>query len=171
MRNDITCFSNGCCDVVGSLVETALWPLSFSREVLGGRISPMLMQGSPLVPGDHTGIVQLCRRLSGPKPEIQHDRRGRGVPTLTWEEVTNKEGKRLCCSCSKKEIIRLSNDSKLALNRWVKKGVYCVESYTIPYAMLKRLRWPTLPAEHTIRELTYRATIELDLSLDPACMI
>ncbi len=24
-----------------------------------------------------------CRRPSGPKPEIQHDRRGRGVPTLT----------------------------------------------------------------------------------------
>jgi hypothetical protein len=25
----------------------------------------------------------ICRRPSGPKPEIQHDRRGRGVPTLT----------------------------------------------------------------------------------------
>ena len=24
-----------------------------------------------------------CRRPSGPKPEIQHNRRGRGVPTLT----------------------------------------------------------------------------------------
>jgi hypothetical protein len=24
-----------------------------------------------------------CRRPSGPKPEIQHDQRGRGVPTLT----------------------------------------------------------------------------------------
>jgi hypothetical protein len=24
-----------------------------------------------------------CRRPYGPKPEIQHDRRGRGVPTLT----------------------------------------------------------------------------------------
>ncbi len=24
-----------------------------------------------------------CRRPSGPKPEMQHDRRGRGVPTLT----------------------------------------------------------------------------------------
>ncbi len=37
--DDITWFSNGCCDV-GSLVETALWPLSFSLEVLGGRVSP-----------------------------------------------------------------------------------------------------------------------------------
>ncbi len=24
-----------------------------------------------------------CRRPSGPKPEIQHDRKGRGMPTLT----------------------------------------------------------------------------------------
>jgi hypothetical protein len=35
---------------------------------------------------------------------------------------------------------------KLALNRRVKKGVYHVESYMIPYAMLKRLRWSTSPA-------------------------
>jgi hypothetical protein len=27
--------------------------------------------------------VTVCSRPSGPKPEIQHDRRGRGVPTLT----------------------------------------------------------------------------------------
>jgi hypothetical protein len=50
------------------------------------------------------------------------------------------------------EIIRLRNDSKLALNQGVKKGVYCIESYTIPYATLKRLRWPTSPAE---KEATY----------------
>jgi hypothetical protein len=72
--------------------------------------------------------------------------------TLTWKEVTSREGKRLYCSCSKKEIIRLRNDSKLALNQWVKKGVYCIESYTIPYATIKRLRWPTSPAE---KEATY----------------
>ncbi len=34
-----------------------------------------------------------CRRPSGPKPEIQHNRRGRGMSTLTWEEVTIREGK------------------------------------------------------------------------------
>ncbi len=146
--NDITCFSNRSCDVVGSLVETALWLLSFSWEVLGGRVSPMKTQGSPwVVPGDHTRIVPLCHRPSGLKPEIQHNRRGRGMPILTWEEVTSREGKRLCCSCSKKEIIRLRNDSKLALNQRVKESVYHVESYTIPYATLKQLRWPTSPAE------------------------
>ena len=64
--------------------------------------------------------------------------------------------------------------NKLAPNQGVEKGVCRVESYTIPYATLKRLRWPTSPTEkkpHTIRELTYRATVELDPSLDPACMI
>ncbi len=74
------------------------------------------------------------------------------MPALTWEEVTIREGKRRCCSCTKKEIIRLRNDSKLALNWWVQKGVYCVEFYTIPYTTLKRLRWRTSPAE---KEATY----------------
>ncbi len=92
-------------------------------------------------------------RPSGPKPEIQHNQRGRGMPTLTWEEVSIREGNRSCCSCAKKEIIRLRNDSKLvALNRRVEKGVYCVESYTIPYATLKRLRWCASPAK---KEATY----------------
>ncbi len=95
----------------------------------------------------YNSYLYTCRKPSVPKPEIQHNRRGRGVPTLTWEEVTSREGKRLCCSCSKKEIIRLRNDSKLALNQRFKKGVYPVESYMIPYATLKRLRWPTSPAE------------------------
>jgi hypothetical protein len=153
VHDDVTCFSNGCCNIVGCLVGTALWLLSFAWKVLGGRVSPKKTQGSPqVVPGDTTGTVRLCHRPSGPKPEIQHDRRGRGVPALTWEEVTIREGNRRCFSCTKKEIIRLRNDSKLALNRRVKKGMYHVESYTIPYAMLKRLRWPTSPAD---KEATY----------------
>ncbi len=59
---------------------------------------------------------------------------------------------------SKKEIIRLRNDSKLALNQRVKKGAYCVESYTIPYATLTRLRWPTAPAE---KEATYYTRVNV----------
>ncbi len=47
VRNDVTCFSNGCCNVVGRLVETALWPLSFAWKVLGGIVSPTKTQGSP----------------------------------------------------------------------------------------------------------------------------
>ncbi len=97
-------------------------------------------------------ILGKWSRPSGPKPEIQHDQRGRGVPTLTWEEVSTREGKRRCYCCTKKEIIRLRNDFKLALNWRVKKGVYRVESYTIPCATLKRLRWRTSPAE---KEATY----------------
>ncbi len=56
------------------------------------------------------------------------------------------------------EIMRLRNDSKLALNRQVKKGVYRVKSYTIPYATLKRLRWPTSPAE---KEATYYTRVNV----------
>jgi hypothetical protein len=41
-RNDVTCFSNGCC-YVGSLIEIALWPLSFLLEFLGGKVSPRCM--------------------------------------------------------------------------------------------------------------------------------
>jgi hypothetical protein len=48
--------------------------------------------------------------------------------------------------------MRLKNDSKLALNQRVKKGVLRVESYTISYATLTRLRWPTSPAK---KEATY----------------
>jgi hypothetical protein len=36
--------------------------------------------------------------------------------------------------------------TKLAFNRWVEKSVYRVESYTIHYATLTRLRWHTSPA-------------------------
>jgi hypothetical protein len=82
-----------------------------------------------VIPKDLCIHLLSCRRPSGPKPEIGYDRRGRGVLALTWEKVISREGKRLCCSCYKKEIIRHRNDSKLALNRWVKKGVYRVESY------------------------------------------
>ena len=48
-----------------------------------------------------------CNKPFVPKPEIQHDQRGRGVLTLTWEEVTIREGKRRCCSCTKIEIMSL----------------------------------------------------------------
>ncbi len=110
-------FFNGCCNVVGHLVETAIRPLSFSLEVLVGRVSPKKTQGSPpSSTGRHytTGIVRLSRRPSGPKPEIQHDRRGRGVPTLTWEEVNIRESNRRCCSCTKKEnlSLRLAEEMK-----------------------------------------------------------
>ncbi len=52
-------------------------------------------------------VIMSCHWLSGPKPEIQHDQRGRDVPTLTWEEVTIREGKRRCCNCIKMEIMSL----------------------------------------------------------------
>ncbi len=58
-------------------------------------------------PSTLKGCVGTCSRPSGPKPEIQHNQRGRGMPTLTWEEVTIREGKRRCCSYTKKEILSL----------------------------------------------------------------
>ncbi len=73
--DDVTCFSNGCCNV-GNLVETELWLLSFCWRFLETEF--------PL-----DTMVTLIRktagncRPSGPKPEIQHNQRGRGVPTLT----------------------------------------------------------------------------------------
>jgi hypothetical protein len=84
------------------------------------------------------------------------------MPTLTREEVTIRRETRWCCSCTKKEIIRLRNDSKLVLNQQVEKGVYCVESYMIPYAMLKRLRWRTSPTE---KEATHYTGVKVQSDL------
>ncbi len=52
----------------------------------------------------YIAIAYACSRPSGPKPEIQHNRRGRGVPTLTWEEVTIREGRRRCCVVPKRKL-------------------------------------------------------------------
>ncbi len=55
VRDDVTCFSNGCCNVVGGLVETALWPLSFAWKVLVGRVSPdARVTLSRKIPGRYT---------------------------------------------------------------------------------------------------------------------
>jgi hypothetical protein len=63
----LTCFSNGCCNVVGGLVETALWPLSFAWKVLGGKVSPKKTQGSPqVVPGDTTESYDCAVGLLAP---------------------------------------------------------------------------------------------------------
>jgi hypothetical protein len=40
VRDDVTCFSHGCCNVVGGLVKTALRPWSFMWKILVGRVSP-----------------------------------------------------------------------------------------------------------------------------------
>ncbi len=77
--------------------------------------------------------IRRCHRPSGPKPETQHDRRGRGVPTLTWEEVTIREGKRRCCSCSKKEIMSLRLAEEMIFSLRPRSRANCVGFYTIPY--------------------------------------
>jgi hypothetical protein len=48
--DDVNCFSNGCCNV-GSLVDTLLWPLSVSLEVLGSRVFPRCKGHPKLVTG------------------------------------------------------------------------------------------------------------------------
>ncbi len=65
------------------------------------KIQDLVMNKQPHV------LADICNKLFCPKPEIQHDWRGRGVPTLTWEEVTIREGKRRCCSCTKKDFMSL----------------------------------------------------------------
>ncbi len=56
VRDDVTCFSNGCCDVVGGLVETALLPWSFASKVLVGRVpSDARVTLSRKIPGRFTG--------------------------------------------------------------------------------------------------------------------
>ncbi len=74
-----------------------------------------------------------CRRSSCPKPEIQHDRRGRSMPTLTWEEVTSREGKRSCCSWSKKEIMSLGFYLKVIYCLCTRSCANRVGFCTIPY--------------------------------------
>ncbi len=135
MRDGITCFSNGCCNIVGRLVETALWPWSFVWKVLGGRVSPDARVAlSRKIPGRFTGIVWLCRKPFGPKPGIQHHGRGRGVPTLTWEEVTIiREGKRRCCSCTKMEIMSLRLAEEMIFSLCASSCANRVGFYTIPY--------------------------------------
>ncbi len=86
----------------------APWPSQAQMDVAippkPGEMSSLATKKSPPAGGvndDHLSNLSesyICHRPSGPKPEIQHDRRGRGMPTLTREEVTIREGKRSCCS-------------------------------------------------------------------------
>ncbi len=46
-------------------------------------LSSVLMSWQNQYNLNHSTLPQSCGRPSGPKPEIQHERRGRGVPTLT----------------------------------------------------------------------------------------
>jgi hypothetical protein len=90
---------------------------------------------------------QHCRRPSGSKPEIQHNRRGRGVPTLTWEEVTIREGKRSCCRCSKKEIMSLGFYLKVIYGLRTRSHANRVGFYTIPYIQVHILVFALLKSE------------------------
>ena len=89
--DDVTVFSHGCCKI-GCLVETGLlglevscWRFLEAEFPLDARVT----LSSPGLPG----IIRLCSRPFCPKPEIQHDRRGRGMLTLTGEEATIRERK------------------------------------------------------------------------------
>ncbi len=134
MHDDVTCLPNGCCNVVGRLIETLLWPWSFTWKVFGGKVSPdARVTLSRKIPGRFTGIVRLCHKPFGPKPGIQHDGRGRGVPTLTWEEVTIREGKRRCCSCTKMKIMSLRLAEEMIFSLRARSRANHVGFYMIPY--------------------------------------
>jgi hypothetical protein len=59
------------------------WQRRRQRGVGGGSGSGCAV-GRAAAAGEGRDVLAMyCRKPSGPKPEIQHDRRGRGVPTLT----------------------------------------------------------------------------------------
>ncbi len=80
----------------------------FVMTVLGGRC-PYLCDRLLLTWQDLHDFVSdwMVPKAFCPKPGIQHSWRGRGLPTLTWEVVTIREGRRRCCSCTKLEIMSL----------------------------------------------------------------
>ncbi len=80
-----------------------------------------------------------CNKPFGPKPEIQHNQRGRGMPTLTWEEVFIREGKRRCCSCTKMEIM------SLGLYLIVIYKSVCKESCVLQHQQCQKVGVGTMP--------------------------
>jgi hypothetical protein len=91
------------------------------------------------IPNNRT-ITYACSKPVGPKPEIQHNQRGRGVPTLTREEVTLREGKRRCCSCTKKTIMSLRLKVKVIFSLQA-RSMYHVGFYTIAYIRVHIQSW------------------------------
>jgi hypothetical protein len=63
----------------GSFVEHTPDADSYQGELLGLIAIYLILCGV----NESSPNLTSCHRPSGPKPEIQHDRRGRGVPTLT----------------------------------------------------------------------------------------
>ncbi len=114
-------------------------------------------------------IALYCHRPSGPKPEKQHNRRRRGMLTLTWEEVTITECNRRCCSCTKKEIKSLG---------FYLKVIYkfaCKESCILQCQQCQKVGVGTLPMSERIHILyltsTYKIGIGWEVSLIPICVI
>ncbi len=106
------------------------------EEVWGG-CQPQPWHNHIILPPQVTQNPKICCRPSGLKPEIQHNWRGRGMPTLTWEEVTIREGKRRCCSCTKMEIMSLGFYLKVNFSLHARSRAYCVGSYPIPYIRVR----------------------------------
>ncbi len=68
-------------DVVESLaLDIAYAVVAVSLGKSAASVASMAVAGHNVLSVQKKGV---CRRPSCPKPEIQHDRRGRGVPTLT----------------------------------------------------------------------------------------
>ncbi len=93
--------------------------------------------GTPPTSSAHLGLFSgnkknpaMCHKPFNPKPGIQHSWRGRGMPTLTWEEVIIREGKRRCFSCTKMEIMSLEFYLKVIYYLHVRSHVYYNASNT-----------------------------------------
>ncbi len=110
------------------------WAPSCPRESMA--CHPVFLRLNPHPPhspqANETLPALHCSRPFCPKLEIQHDRRGRGVPTLTGEEVTVQRKKRWCCRY-KKLNYELKTKCKSDLQSANKEHAYHVGFCTIPY--------------------------------------
>ncbi len=151
----------------GCLVETALWPWSFSLEVLRGRVSPRC-KGHPKYSWI-TWIDWLCSRSFCPKLEIQHDKkRKRSMPTLTGEEWLSRENVIVLCWYQKgKYELKIRCESDLLPTS--KEYVYCAGFCTIPYIRAYIWSWHTWLAQKETTSCTrflYRIGVGLDTILN-----
>jgi hypothetical protein len=109
--NDVTCFSNGYCNV-RCLVETALWPLSFLLEVLGGIVSPRRTDhpcSLGLLVSYNSAVGPLAQARDKTRQEEEEEHADHNLRRVTIER--RKKGLR---SSTKIYFMRLKTETYLA---------------------------------------------------------
>jgi hypothetical protein len=62
-----------------------------------------------------SSVSSTCSKPLCPKPEIQHNRRGRGMPTLTGEEVTIRKEEKMVLQLYQKGNYELKTTCEIDL--------------------------------------------------------